>query len=70
MRTRRIRATIAAALMIGALAAAPTQADPVKVCGPGEPNPNWTETQKGSCNSSHDPVNTNKGGNAAPGQNR
>jgi hypothetical protein len=67
---KRKTAAIFAVLAIGALGAPGAQADSIKVCGPGEPNPNWTETQKGSCNSSHDPVNTNKGGNAAPGQNR
>jgi hypothetical protein len=62
-------AALTATLALGMLAAPAAQADSIKVCGPGDPNPNWTETQKGSCNSSHDPVNTNRGGNAAPGQN-
>jgi hypothetical protein len=65
---KRKLAVIPAVLAIGALAA-PAHAAPFKDCTTGdEPNAKWSTTQKGSCQSSHDPVTANPGGNVPPGQ--
>jgi len=68
---RRISLAFAAAGAVAAMAAPTAMGDSLKVCTTGdEPNPKWTTTQKGSCQSSHDPSTANPGGNPAPGQNR
>jgi hypothetical protein len=68
MKRKKLAVIPATVLAIGVLAV-PAQGGPIKSCPTGdEPNPNWSTTQKGSCNSSHDPVTKNPGGNVPPGQ--
>ena len=68
MKRKKLAVIPATVLAVGVLAV-PAQGDSVKSCPTGdEPNPNWSTTQKGSCNSSHDPVTKNPGGNVPPGQ--
>jgi hypothetical protein len=67
MKRKKLAVIPATVLAIGVLAG-PAQGDSIKTCPGDGPNPKWTTTQKGSCNSSHDPVTRNPGGNAPPGK--